>query len=867
MGSGASTNIFDFQYQKERAELRKALILSFINNPENDNILAKISAVRSIIIQHPELCATAAKESIKKFDYSPTTEDAAYHELDRLYTIYETSTILRSVQCRIGPVACPLGHYAQYFEEQKFNHQKSKSNKKKVNNDKKICNVCDKTVESGYNCSYCEYNLCIPCSKVYCCNGHLMTLWTHPESQHYCSVCQNQPITSGYRCNICEDYDICDMCTAKPGRRAIMEIILGRVGVDLKYLDDHQDESETAYRTITTHKKKMATNSYPTVLALYEFSQSLHDIQIIAAEEVRQTRIRKEIIWLRELLTVGKEFSATAYKESLILENFNEPELLRLRALREYSDKEKSVVVRGRTIVACPLGHAANHFISRPAQYKLQDLEKAKRGELDTSIKHAICKICDRNCEEGYHCDFCEYDLCIACAVIYCSKGHACVMWVTPDAYDQQCKICKKNNITSGYHCHYCSENICDYCTLKEGRSSIRNYWEKEMNSLLDFMRENKKLSDQALYYHWRHKNYIVSIGLLVDYVEELRLAKSRTENQIKQKIIIDQIKQVRESISVHPELSATAARELCRRKDYIFPNKKKAQRELDRLLAVKESMILAKAPLIRSKCGIACPLAHGMIPIDSLFQLSPNPDELKSKLIDEGASSLQPYLYTDDNDSSTTDIKSDIVHINVHNALHYSDEYMLREEEKLAYDQYNHQQSYLHMCKICGIDVMKEGGNSCPICEYDLCNNCSLVYCRLGHKTKIWTLPEAHNLNCDMCKTDSIKSGYRCIECNVDICDLCTAKDARNAFLLWPRKEVKKILDHLHSIRDFSDVAKEYLLEHDQQSEHHYLNSMSLLCRKLKELEKIKELSGIELQDKKFKHSSIMYGNYAKDR
>ena len=115
MGGSASQSVFEFKYQKERTELRKALILSFVGKPENQDILAKINAVRSIIIQNPELCATAAREATNEFDYTPTNLDSANHELDRLFTIYETSTILKSAQCRIGPVACPLGHYAPYF--------------------------------------------------------------------------------------------------------------------------------------------------------------------------------------------------------------------------------------------------------------------------------------------------------------------------------------------------------------------------------------------------------------------------------------------------------------------------------------------------------------------------------------------------------------------------------------------------------------------------------------------------------------------------------------------------------------------------------------------------------------------------------
>jgi hypothetical protein len=50
-----------------------------------------------------------------------------------------------------------------------------------------------------------------------------MVLWTDPESQHCCIVCDQQNIHSGYKCNKCWDYDFCDMCTARPGRLAVQK--------------------------------------------------------------------------------------------------------------------------------------------------------------------------------------------------------------------------------------------------------------------------------------------------------------------------------------------------------------------------------------------------------------------------------------------------------------------------------------------------------------------------------------------------------------------------------------------------------------------------------------------------------------------
>jgi hypothetical protein len=60
----------------------------------------------------------------------------------------------------------------------------------------------------------------------------------------------------------------------------------------------------------------------------------------------------------------------------------------------------------------------------------------------------------------------------------------------------------------------------------------IRKIWESEMSELIKFMKENKDLSDIAMYYNWRFANYIVSIGLLADNVKELRTAKERALKQ-----------------------------------------------------------------------------------------------------------------------------------------------------------------------------------------------------------------------------------------------------------------------------------------------------------------------------------------------
>lgn len=171
----------------------------------------------------------------------------------------------------------------------------------------------------------------------------------------------------------------------------------------------------------------------------------------------------------------------------------------------------------------------------------------------------------------------------------------------------------------------------------------------------------------------------------------------------------------------------------------------------------------------------------------------------------------------------------------------------------------------HLHrMCRVCGSEHL-HGGHFCPLCEYDLCADCSVVYCRLGHPLKIWTFPEATTLSCDMCKKAPIQAGYRCVVCDVDVCDMCTTQDSRNAFMLWPRRELKRILALLEGLREDSEIAQRYL---DEQAAlpPPKLHSMSVLCKKLKEVETIKLHVDEEIKLKKLRLRAKQYGKRGAD-
>ena len=79
-----SFNPFAKTYLQARKETRKNLILKFIDNPENSDILSNIRYLRNLIIKDKEIFAKAYRESVYKYDVSPTCVEGAEFELKRL---------------------------------------------------------------------------------------------------------------------------------------------------------------------------------------------------------------------------------------------------------------------------------------------------------------------------------------------------------------------------------------------------------------------------------------------------------------------------------------------------------------------------------------------------------------------------------------------------------------------------------------------------------------------------------------------------------------------------------------------------------------------------------------------------------------
>jgi hypothetical protein len=964
MGATASAiTIFEYSYVQERAELRQQLIEQFEKNPQNRDLLHKIKALRSLLVQHPDICATARDElqHEREVTEGPTTAQSAYIELDRLFTIYETSTILKSTHCRaIGNVACPLGHHAAFIDD--FCMIAS-SNNGNNNSSAVCCNICEKVASSGYHCSYCAYSLCEPCSVVYCCNGHAMRLWTHAEAQLTCVLCAASPITRGYRCtlcshnnslnnqnnnsssdNYCGEYDICDLCTWTPGRRAVQQVIFDRMEDDLRFIAENQAESATAVKTIALHRQRttgggMSAMSYATTKQLFDFSQDLKEIREVVWQEVVLTRITRDILSMRALLVYGKKYSKTAQEEAQKEGNFTAVEQARLRHLVQWTDHLKSFAVRCEHTVSCPLAHAMFPFEGLPDQYLRrrdvalatheQTMTKRSKRNKQKDLFTAVCHVCDRVAASGFHCDFCEYDLCHICSKVYCGEGHQMIMWTEPYGRET-CFLCQATPLTTGYRCRSCHVDMCDMCTSLEGRNKIRNNWEGEMHSLIDFMKEHKHISDVAMYYHWRHLNEIVSLGFLIEYVRELREAKVRAERQIVQKPIIDKIKLLRAEITKHADLCATAAREAQRTENYVFSTKRKASDELLRLISLVQVSAEAQDIQRRLTAGIGCPLGHAMEPIvprrrdidegtvmdesDAMAAMYPEQQEQQQgqkqqqeELLPETSLkqseqshpdavvpfdtaslpvspikfSSAPHTSTSSSSSSVFTVSSSkrppgkaqsvsvpspplpgssIINNSSSSELDTQRLAALQSQKdrlaSLISDSHNDNNESVfdpfdgRTCRVCATSNLYEG-MTCSFCEYDLCVDCRVVYCRLGHPCRIWTLPDAETMSCEVCKKESITSGYRCLICDVDICDMCTTKDSRNAYLLWPRRELHRIMTHLDNMSNESATAHQYMKQLHADPDKSFLVVMSKLCKKLQELEEVQKVADEEVKNR----------------
>ena len=91
---------FGHGYSKQRKELRQNLIDQFASDASNRDVLDKLLSLRLLVVKNREICFTAQQEYDNVgVESHPTNKESAFRELERLYTIYETGRILKSVRC------------------------------------------------------------------------------------------------------------------------------------------------------------------------------------------------------------------------------------------------------------------------------------------------------------------------------------------------------------------------------------------------------------------------------------------------------------------------------------------------------------------------------------------------------------------------------------------------------------------------------------------------------------------------------------------------------------------------------------------------------------------------------------------------
>lgn len=65
-------------YLADRSKLREDLIISFDNNPDNQDLLKKIIVLQDLLTVHPHICSTAERELQNKTENAPTNVESAF---------------------------------------------------------------------------------------------------------------------------------------------------------------------------------------------------------------------------------------------------------------------------------------------------------------------------------------------------------------------------------------------------------------------------------------------------------------------------------------------------------------------------------------------------------------------------------------------------------------------------------------------------------------------------------------------------------------------------------------------------------------------------------------------------------------------
>ena len=130
----------------------------------------------------------------------------------------------------------------------------------------------------------------------------------------------------------------------------------------------------------------------------------------------------------------------------------------------------------------------------------------------------------------------------------------------------------------------------------------------------------------------------------------------------------------------------------------------------------------------------------------------------------------------------------------------------------------------------------------------------------------KIWTSLEAHEVTCSLCQKQRLIMGYRCTQCNIDICDTCTTRESREGMRRWPVREVRKMMAYIESIHLESEIAAGAYHRGLEYFEEEATASMSRVCGVLTDLRDSLEEAEGEIKAKRAEQDGYTYALSAQD-
>lgn len=1077
MGSGSSISIslFDKSYEYERDALRRKLMEKFKEDPNHQELLSKIKLLRSIITKHPEICRTAARElhyfqnnnnddstfssssqpssnsTIPSPSVLPTSKFSAFHELDRLYAIYETSNILKSAECRTGPISCPLGHYMAYFDdfsilrdqvealdEEEFADalargknpitleqidgdpsfivegaddvkEKKKEEKeslllffgRKKNKEKKpiVCSLCkivitkkleteediieynklinnyppiqdydiEKNIKSmkkneklakkyyvknneeiekdkkndeinkelkhfsflnyssgsetpsssggsssdsssspskpstpttssssdsssipssykpllsyggGYHCSYCFYNLCDLCSKVYCHNGHEMILWTHPEASLTCFVCKEEPITSGYKCIECPK-----MMKSIEKKKKLNEKkkLLKKQAKEDKRAEDNNETERDIVKSSKKSKKIKDSSLNSDSLAFPTSSLTYCDLDICdyctssSGRQYFQSILLKEIKKYMEYIKKYQVESKTAariisdyenkIKTSTYLTIFHLYNfylvIINIKKIIKIEKKEYNIrqFIEGLKKNFFTFGLSFSFLFKKFYFFNYYYVKEEKKR-----VKKLI----------RYHKSLStkkEKDA----TVVSCPLGHAMKPFVgLPDQYKERQSVPLSKlqmKIINKYYkktIKLIKKNEYKYKKILIKDSKIINFAIQKIMSenYFDFKSGRGNDDDDSDDEDDKKKNN-----------NELDEENELNEEDI-ERLIIDDVEEAHDTKGVLSSLFL----------NYDDKYDDDDDEEEEQLMYTEER----KKKSFNQIVEMSKNYPH-------IFQVENNKSTLTynsstpssstalvttSKKSNSNNDSIV-ILPSQTNGNKSKKRKNNLDNFDQFNTIH------LNNTSPLFYLLSQLPFPLIVTCSIC--QRVTSSGHHCDFCQYDLCEVCTPISCAEGHQMTMWCEGESQE-HCFLCSSDpnsssykynsficssklfntdasssftsskcpTISSGYYCIKCDTHMCDMCTSIEGRNKIRANWEKELNELMRFIKSKQHDNNLARYYAWRNNYN-----IVSLINLINYIKELKIVKSQIILQLKNKLIlEHLNLLHNNIVK--